>query len=146
MSNASFRPAEPASTLFSEATWLQGALLMCIAYGGVATLSIQCLCMLAPRLTRATLPRDGPLVLFVLLIFALSTAFTATTMQFTQLAFVNDRAFPGGPAAYEVAEFSIPLDAAANDCLVVSTFLADALLVRVPYPYTLDGSCSQRRR
>ena len=129
MSDPSWRPDEDAATIKSEDAWLQGALIMCIAYGSVATLCIQCFAMLARGFKRSRLSRDGPLIVYVVLIFILSTIFIGAAMQFTQQAFVDDRNFPGGPNAYEIDEFSIPLDALANDCLVVSTFLSDALLV-----------------
>lgn len=129
MSDPSWSPDEDAATIHAEDTWLQGALIMCIAYGSVATLSIQCFSMLVKGFKRSRLSRDGPLLAFVVLIFTLSTIFQGAAMQFTQQAFVDDRNFPGGPNAYEIVEFSIPIDALANDCLVVSTFLSDALLV-----------------
>ena len=129
MSNASWSPDEDAATIFAEETWLQGALVLCIAYGSVVTLSVQCFFMLIHVFDRKKLLRDAPLLVFVVLTFCLSTAFTGTVMQFTQQAFVDDRNFPGGPSAYEVVEFSVPIDAAANDLLVVTTFLSDALLV-----------------
>ena len=130
MSNSSWAPDEDPTTIDAEDKWLQGALLACLAYGAVATLSIQCFFLLIHGFNRRKLWRDVPLLAFVVLTFSLSTAFIGTVIQFTQQAFVNDRNFPGGPNAYEIVEFSIPLDAAANDLLITTTFLSDALLVR----------------
>lgn len=130
MSDPSYRPDEDPSIIFQEDTWLQGAMLMSIAYGSVATLSFQCFFMLAKGFKWAKFKRDGLLLVFVLLIFTLSTVFQGTAMQFTQQAFVDDRNFPGGPAAYEVVEFSLPIDSVANVTLVISCFLSDMLLVR----------------
>ena len=129
MSNSSWAPDEDAATISSEDKWLQGAFLCCVAYGFVATLSIQCFFMLIQGFNKKKLFRDIPLLTFVVLTFSMSTAFIGTVMQFTQQAFVDDRNFPGGPSAYEIVEFSIPIDAAANDLIVVSTILSDALLV-----------------
>ncbi|PSS37777.1 hypothetical protein PHLCEN_2v378 [Hermanssonia centrifuga] len=89
MSNPAYKPDEDAATIFQEDTWLQGALVMCIAYGSVATLAIQCFFMLVRGLTRAKFKRDFPLVLFVMIMFTLSTIFIGTAMQFTQQAYVD---------------------------------------------------------
>ncbi|KAJ3552793.1 hypothetical protein NM688_g3966 [Phlebia brevispora] len=85
--------------------------------------------MLIRGFKKSRLSRDGPLLGYVVLTFILSTILIGTGMQFTMQAFVNDRNFPGGPSAYEVVEFSIPIDATANDALVISTYLSDALLM-----------------
>ena len=132
MSNSSWAPDEESATIFAEDMWLQGALLMCIAYGSTATLCIQCFAMLAtkvPRRLTLKLSREVLLLAYVILIFALSTVLVGGTMKFTQQAFVDDRNYPGGPSAYETAP--VPLDALINDCITVSTFLTDALLVRM---------------
>ena len=128
--NPAWRPDEDDATIRSEQLWLQGAFVAAVAYGAVAVLCIQCFFMLVRGYKRSKLARDGPLILFVFLMFALNTAYIGTTIQFTQQAFVDYRNFDGGPSAYEVVFFSIPIDAAANDTLVVTTMLADMLLVR----------------
>ena len=142
MSNSSWSPDEDAATIYAEDTWFQGALLFCTAYGAIATLSIQCFAMLVKGLRRTTLRRDVTLLVFVALIFSVNTVFAGVAMQFTMQAFVNDRDFPGGPSAYEIEEFSIPIDSVANICLIVSTFLADALLVS-PMSSVNDYTLSQ---
>ena len=129
MSNSSWAPDEDPLTISAEDKWLQGAFLCCLAYGSVVTLCFQCFFLLANTFDRRRILRDAPLLVFVLVTFAMSTAFIGTVMQFTQQAFVDDRNFPGGPNAYEIVEFSIPIDAAANDLVVVSTIISDALLV-----------------
>ena len=128
--NPAWRPNEDAATIRSEETWLQGAFVAAIGYGAVAVLCVQCFFMLVRGFKKTKLARDGPLIVFVFLMFALNTAYIGTTIQFTQQAFVDYRNFDGGPSAYEVVFFSIPIDAAANDTLVVTTMLADMLLVR----------------
>ncbi|KAF7799131.1 hypothetical protein EIP86_010362 [Pleurotus ostreatoroseus] len=99
MSNSSWAPDEDAATIFAEDKWLQGALLMCIAYGSAATLCIQCFTMLL----------------------------VGGLMKLDQQAFVDDRNYPGGPSAYETAP--VPVDLLANDCIPVSTLISDALLL-----------------
>ena len=134
-SNTSFAPDEDAATILSEQTWLQGALVTCIGYGVVLTLCFMCFFMLVLGFRRSRLLRDGPLVLFVFLSFALNTVVTGGTMQLTMQAFVNDRNVPGGPSAYELLAFALPLEAAVNACILVSMFLGDALIVSPP-PHT----------
>jgi hypothetical protein len=124
-----WRPNEDAATIHSEETWLQGAFVAAVAYGAVAVLCAQCFFMLMRGFKRSKLMHTVPLLLFVFLMFALNTVYIATTIQFTQQAFIDFRNFDGGPSAYEIVFFSIPIDAAANDCLVVTTMLADALLL-----------------
>ena len=69
MSNSSWAPDEDAATIYAEDTWLLGELLMCLAYGSIATLSIQSFAMLVGGWKRSKLWRDGPLIVFVVLIF-----------------------------------------------------------------------------
>ncbi|KAJ3557197.1 hypothetical protein NM688_g1601 [Phlebia brevispora] len=129
MSNPAWKPDEDSSTIYFEDTLLQGVFITSIAYGSVVTLCIQCFSMLIRDFKRSKLLRDGPLLAYVILIFMLSTTLQGLEMQLTEQAYINDRNIPGGPAAYEVVEATIPINAAGNDCLVVSTFLSDALLL-----------------
>jgi len=66
---------------------------------------------------------------FVSVIFILGTIFMACIDKFTQMAFVEYRNFPGGPAAYEQAMFWIPVDELGNVAFVIGNWLMDALLV-----------------
>ncbi|KAF7794743.1 hypothetical protein EIP86_005881 [Pleurotus ostreatoroseus] len=129
MSNSAWRPNEASATIHAEAALLQGSLIMCIAYGAVATLSIQCFTKLIQSFKRLKASRAGPLLAYVVLIFILSTMCTGASMLLAQRAFVDDRDFPGGPLAYEIAEYSLPIVAMANDALLTSAFLSDGLLL-----------------
>lgn len=124
MSNS---PAESASTLLAERAWLQGAILCAGAYGIVFTLSLSCLHQLwsyrGGRVQRAIL------ILYVGVVFLLCTLFVTSNTAFTQMAFINDRNFPGGPAAYEADEFSIPVDNISNVAYVIANWCTDAVLV-----------------
>ncbi len=131
MSDPAYQPNETSATIYTEETWFQGALVMCVAYGSMATLSVQCFFMLTRDLSRSTLKKDLPLLVFVVLIFMLCTIFVGTAMQFTQQAYVDQRNFPGGPAAYERNQYCLSIDLVANITLVMSCLLADMLLVRV---------------
>ncbi|KAF7797339.1 hypothetical protein EIP86_008534 [Pleurotus ostreatoroseus] len=128
MSSAVWKPDE-ARTILAEGTWLQGAFIMCIAYGAVATLAIQCFVMLVKDFKIAKLSRDGPLLAYVVSIFVLCTMFIGAGMVFTQRAFVDNRNIPGGPLVYEAEAFSSPIHNLLNGVLIVSTSLSDALLL-----------------
>ncbi|KAF7795293.1 hypothetical protein EIP86_006447, partial [Pleurotus ostreatoroseus] len=133
MANSSWAPDEDTATIFAEDKWLEGALLMCIAYGSAATLCVQCFIMLLPKVMPTPRqrfsfkpPQDTLLFLYVALVFALNTVLVGGLMKFDQQAFVDDRNYPGGPSAYETAP--VPLDVLGNDCIPVSTLISDALL------------------
>ena len=126
-----WRPDEDQATILSEERWLQGAFVATIAYGAIVVLCIQCFFILVRsfKFSKAKTTRYG-LIIFVILMFFLNTGLIAATIRFTQQAFVDFRNYEGGPSAYEVDFFSIPIGAAGNDCLIVTTMVADALLVR----------------
>lgn len=129
MSAPNFAPDEDAATILAEDTWLQGALVTCFAYGIVFTLSIICFSALLRDFRHTKMRRDILLLVFVFLTFAVNTAMTGANMQLTMLAFVNDRNYPGGPSAYDALVYTVPVNIAVNDCIIVSVFMGDALLV-----------------
>ncbi|OBZ74390.1 hypothetical protein A0H81_05756 [Grifola frondosa] len=53
----------------------------------------------------------------------------AADAKFTQLAFVDNRNFPGGPNAYENNMYSIPVDAMGNTAFAVASWCSDALML-----------------
>lgn len=130
MSDPAWRPDEDAATIYAEDTWLLGAFFEVLAYGSLATLSIQCFVALTNNFRRSKQwRRDGALLAFVVLLFADNTALVGMSIQFALQAFVNDRNYPGGPNAYELAALPTRLLPAANATLITSAFMADALLV-----------------
>lgn len=97
---------------------------MCIAYGSAATLSVQCLSMLASNWKQNKL-----LLVFVALDLTVNTIFLGAAEQFNVQAFVYDRNYPGGPSAYMLERAFVIPNMIANFCLVISTCLSDILLV-----------------
>lgn len=61
--------------------------------------------------------------------FAFSTIFQACNVEFTQLAFIENREYPGGPAAYENDFWNIPVDAVGNVLFVLTNWMTDSILV-----------------
>jgi hypothetical protein len=68
-------------------------------------------------------------MLYVGVVFLLCTLFVTSNTAFTQMAFIDDRNFPGGPSAYESDEFSIPVDNISNVAYVIANWCTDAVLV-----------------
>jgi hypothetical protein len=69
------------------------------------------------------------LLVFITVSFILGTLFIASLAEFTQLAFVQYRNYPGGPSAFEDEMFSIPIDNLGNVTGILIMLLTDALVV-----------------
>lgn len=93
-------PQETAARLFAESTWLQGALLSNIVYGVELALFGICFKLLVQHTNRQNYRRQLFFLSFVTLVFILGTVFVYSNSEFTQLAFVDDRDSPGGPAMF----------------------------------------------
>ncbi|KAH0825752.1 hypothetical protein J3R83DRAFT_8985 [Lanmaoa asiatica] len=118
--------------LFAEKAWLAGALITGIGYGVVVALFWLCFQALWNRLKRkdASCRRNLFLLLYVCIQFTFGSLFLGSNSQFTQLAFINYRGFPGGPSAYEKQMFSITVDEIGNvSYVLLVNLLADSLLV-----------------
>jgi len=124
-----FAPNETFVQIFVEETWLQGALLSNILYGVELTLFLICFTLLWRQINQFNKRRQLSLLAFITAIFILGTLFMGSGAKFTQLSFIENRNYPGGPGAYEQAMFSIPVDELGNAALVIGNFLMDALLV-----------------
>lgn len=120
---------ETSAQIFAEETWLQGALLSNIFYGIELTLFFICFKLLLSQMDRTHYKRPAILLAFISVLFVLGTLFVFSLAEFTQLAFIVDRDFPGGPAAYEKAMFWIPVDELGVVVFVMGNWLMDGLLV-----------------
>lgn len=137
-SDSSWRPNVPESQLFDEKTWLQGAILSAVAYGinlALFILNISLLRMRAKLETKHDIRAKRQtisLLIYVCVIFILSTLTMASQAQMTQLGFIDNRNFPGGPAAYEELKFSSPISSLGNYCVSLMNWFSDTLLVFHP--------------
>ncbi|CCM06167.1 uncharacterized protein FIBRA_08408 [Fibroporia radiculosa] len=130
MSNASWVPDEPSSTLYDEKTWLQGAILTGVGYGINVTLFVQCFHALLAKRPGAEGARKRAFYLaYISAMFVLASLFVGACSEMTQLSFIQYRNIPGGPSMYENVEFSIPADEAGNVSFVLTNWFADALMV-----------------
>ena len=137
-SASSWRPNVPESQLFDEKTWLQGGILSAVAYGINLTLFILNVSLLRMR-AKLEIKHDIRakrqticLLIYVCVIFILSTLTMASQAEMTQLGFIDDRDFPGGPAAYEELKFSNPISNLGTYCVALMNWFSDSLLVFLP--------------
>jgi len=137
-SQPSWRPNVPESQLFDEKTWLQGAILSAVAYGINLVLFILNVSLLRAR-AKLDIKRDSRasrqticLLIYVCVMFILSTLTIASQAKMTQLGFIENRDFPGGPAAYQELMFSIPISSLGNYCFSLMNWFSDSLLVFLP--------------
>ncbi|KAF9030273.1 hypothetical protein BJ165DRAFT_934341 [Panaeolus papilionaceus] len=101
-----------------------------VAYGVVLTLYLICLHALFQQL-RAGVRKNQAIFsgLYITVMFALGTVYCAVNSRITQLAYVNDRNFPGGPADFAVFVFSTPINIAGAVAFFITSWMNDALLV-----------------
>ncbi|KAG6848397.1 hypothetical protein H0H93_000549 [Arthromyces matolae] len=130
---ASWRPKEQVpGQLFAERTWLEGAILLGVAYGAELVIFIMCFSLLVQQTTRFNMKKQVPLIVYIWVLFLCSTVFIAANSNMARLAFIDNRNFPGGPSAYEQVMFSIPVDNMGNVVFVIANWLADGLMVSAP--------------
>ncbi|KAG1809582.1 uncharacterized protein BJ212DRAFT_1378402 [Suillus subaureus] len=124
-------PDESPAQLYAEKTWLAGSIMTGVGYGIVLALSWLCLQSLwyRTRIKDADYTRNCFFLGYVCVMFTLGSLFIGSNSQFTQLAFINDRNYPGGPSAWEVEMFSIAVDEISNVSFVLADWCATALMV-----------------
>lgn len=120
---------ETGEQMFTEKSFLQGALLAGVAYGTEVTLFAMTFWQLLHTRSAINSKRRYIFLAYISVIFILGTLFYASNAQFTQLAFIDNRNIQGGPGVYEETSFSIPIDELGNVCAIMSTWFCDALLV-----------------
>ncbi|KAG9310501.1 hypothetical protein JVU11DRAFT_9647 [Chiua virens] len=131
MSNSSWIPNESPQTLFSERCWLHGTIVSTFAYGVAATLYFMSFHLLVRAKKRMAFKFKTRLflLLYITITFVLSTIFMISLAASTQMAFIDNRNYPGGPNAFEDHVFSIPVGQAGNVAFALSYSLSDTLLV-----------------
>ena len=116
---------------------LWGVLLMFVAYGVVATLCLQCFAMFVKgfKAKRSKWRWDGLLILYVVLVFVVSTIYTGAIMQVSVVYFIDI----DYPDFLSVKIGYSRLDDVSCSSLTVSGLLSDALLVSMYRFYYLHG-------
>jgi hypothetical protein len=127
--SSSWTPDESYETLLAEKGWLQGTVISAVAYGIDVALYFMCFHLLFRQMNRMNYKEHLPLLVYITTTFILSTLFMAALADFTQLAFIQYRDYPGGPNAFENNMFGIPVDNLGNVCGFLTMFLSDGLVV-----------------
>ncbi|KAJ7160006.1 hypothetical protein C8R43DRAFT_881741 [Mycena crocata] len=119
-------PGESAFDLWVEKSNLNGVLLSGVAYGVLFTISLQTL-LLFFQLPRAKIPWGW--VAYVSLMFTLASIGFGGNAKFNELTYIDNRNIPGGPNAYTVEFYSIPVNMMEFCAYVVMSWLADGLVL-----------------
>ncbi|KAL0954452.1 hypothetical protein HGRIS_003428 [Hohenbuehelia grisea] len=126
--DSSWTPAESPRQLLNERTWLAGYALAGFGYGVVTVLTAMCSRSLYRSIQPSNRTQRVVLLVFVAVIFVAASLFIIGTAKMTELSFVTYRLYPGGPAAFEIEMFSLPIDVLAVTPIVFSNWLCDGLL------------------
>ncbi|TBU51881.1 hypothetical protein BD310DRAFT_890234 [Dichomitus squalens] len=129
-SNTYAPPGESASDLWLEKSNFDGAVLGGVAYGvHVAVFAVCARTLYRSTKIRRTRRHAVLVPLFISLLFAMGTVNLACNTRMTQLMFIDNRAFPGGPNAWFFAFYSLGTNTAGNASYVVANALADGVLL-----------------
>lgn len=69
------------------------------------------------------------LACYISMMFCLATIFVGLNTRSLQMGLIDNRNYPGGPVAYWTNAYSLALTVVPNAASVISSWLADALLV-----------------
>ena len=127
----SYAPDLPGEALFAEKTYLQGTVLTGVAYGALFMLYCICVHLLWTRKRRGIRGSDLFLV-YTTLIIILNTLNLAGATSFAQMAFIDNRNYPGGPSQYENDFYFVTLNTMCNISYMLGNWLADGLMVSLP--------------
>ncbi|KAG1829614.1 hypothetical protein EV424DRAFT_1507195 [Suillus variegatus] len=127
--SSSWTPDESSETLLAEKGWLQGAVVGAVAYGIEVALYFMCSHLLFQQMNRTNYKKHLPSLIYIITTFILSTLFMVSLADFTQLAFIQYRDFPGGPNAFENIMFRLPVDSLGNVSGFLMIILSDALVI-----------------
>lgn len=67
---------------------------------------------------------------FISTLFIMATINICCSINFNQLAWIDERGFPGGPLAFIVTQQNRPVNTASLATSIITIFLADGFLVR----------------
>lgn len=127
MSSANWGPEESSSALWNERSYLAGILIGAVAFGVHATLFFITLNLLRSQ-TRAG-HRNRVWIAVLVLLFTLSSIANGAQFKFTQMIYIDNRNYPGGPSAYLVEQQT---ETPALICLmayIVNNWMQDALIL-----------------
>ncbi|KAH7909054.1 hypothetical protein BJ138DRAFT_1115298 [Hygrophoropsis aurantiaca] len=119
----------PTKQIILDKGWLDGTIINAAMYGVDVALYVACFRSLLQKTTRTNYKRQLPFLIFIVLALVLSTVFTVSMTDFSNLAFIENRNYPGGPGAWSRAMFHIAQNEPANVTFVLLTWGADMLFL-----------------
>ncbi|EKM49603.1 uncharacterized protein PHACADRAFT_265139 [Phanerochaete carnosa HHB-10118-sp] len=137
----SWAPNETSVELWLDRTNLVGVEIGNIGYGVHITLFFQC--FIAWWGARRHSPKSAySMLAFISCIFILGSIGNGTQMRILELAYVDDRNYPGGPGAFETFDGSLKINVIGTAAYAVNAWFADGLLL---YRFYILWSGSRHR-
>lgn len=121
------RPQEDWNTIFLERNFLAGDCITSVGYGIQFVLFISCVRYLWGNWRERASSRI--LLVYISVIFVLSTMFLGVQARTVQLAYIDNRNFPGGPWAWFLSTQELAVNVIFYATFFLMTFLADALVL-----------------
>ncbi|TFK51122.1 hypothetical protein OE88DRAFT_1595175, partial [Heliocybe sulcata] len=122
-----YAPDESAADLLLERSNFIGGFLGNIAYGVHATLYFVCAYLLIRRRRKVQLRSFW--LFYITLLFVFATIYVACGIKLSEMLWIDDRNFPGGPVQFQNTLFSNYVQLLLSSSYNVMTFMADGLLV-----------------
>jgi len=121
------RPQEDWDTILLERAFLGGDSIVSAGYGIQFVLFVSCARFLWDRRHKG----HGSIILlsYMSIMFSLATVFTAVQARTMQLAYIDNRDYPGGPWAWFLTYQNIPVNVIFYAVFFLMTFFADALVL-----------------
>ncbi|EJD46583.1 hypothetical protein AURDEDRAFT_164408 [Auricularia subglabra TFB-10046 SS5] len=126
-SEEAWTPDESADALWAERSNLDGVFIGAVAYGVHATLFFMTLKLLWAR--PRTTWKDYTWIAYVIVLFTLSSIGNGAQLKFAQMTYIDDRNYPGGPAAFYTAGSTAFMAVFCNSIYTANTWLQDGLLL-----------------
>ncbi|KAF8573445.1 hypothetical protein K439DRAFT_1375420 [Ramaria rubella] len=118
---------ESPAGIWFEKSLFDGAYLSAVAYGvHLAVFSITAYFLTCwPAKGRIS----WPFFSYIVLLLACGTINLGAGIKFAEMAWIDDRDFPGGPAAFNTLMYSNKIETLGNAAYITANFLADGLLI-----------------
>ncbi|KZV85731.1 hypothetical protein EXIGLDRAFT_841252 [Exidia glandulosa HHB12029] len=124
---SSLAPNVTAQQLWSERACLDGVLIGAVAYGVHATLFFIALKLLWER-SRPN-PNAKFWMAYIIVVFAVSSVANGAQLKFTQMSFVDNRNYPGGPSVYIAQQAGAKPSVTSISAYIINGWLQDALII-----------------
>ncbi|KAJ7214266.1 hypothetical protein C8J57DRAFT_1538485 [Mycena rebaudengoi] len=119
-------PGESAYDLWVERSNLNGVVLAAVTYGILFTVTFQTL-LIFFQLPKRKVPWG--FVTYISAMFTLASIGFGTNAKFNQMTYIDNRNIPGGPNAFTLQYYSIPLNLTGFVCYTMMSWLADGLVL-----------------